>query len=144
MNTHHPDHRSPHPEEPIANLFKLIDVCNACGRTFDAAGKFAANSGLRQLASRICQSLTRFRFELHEESRRVDTDGSGPRDHHSPSLKAAAALDRNCRESLDRTVEEYRAALETHMPAHTRAMIRRQNTELKAFREELDRLTLAA
>jgi len=114
-----------------------MDVCNRCEHLFDAAGKFASSVRMRQLAADIQSSVSRIGFELQKEVRRIEPD--------NPQLLGGAVmqsieaenLENKSRHCLQETLDEYRAAIESRVPPHARAMMRRQYCELNQFYEVL-------
>src|SRR6476660_2450160 len=121
-----------------------MDVCNRCERIFDAAGKFASNVRMRQLAADIHSSVTRIGFELQKELRRIEPEGSGQLISSVMQSIEPDDLVNSSRTCLEKTLDEYRNAIESRVPAHARAMMRRQYCELNQFYEELTQSPEAA
>jgi len=121
-----------------------MDVCNRCERTFDAAGKFATNVRMRQLAADIHSSVTRIGFELQKELRRIEPEGSRPLISSVMQSIEPDNLESSSRACLEKTLDEYRHAIESRVPAHARAMMRRQYCELTQFYEEMTQSPEAA
>ncbi len=114
-----------------------MDVCNRCERLFDAAGKFASSVRMRQLAGDIQSSVSRIGFELQKELRRIAPETTHPVIGNVVQSIEADNLENTSRAYLQKTLDEYRAAIESRIPPHARAMMRRQYCELHQHYEVL-------
>jgi hypothetical protein len=125
-------------KEAVAKIFKLIDVCKRCVRAFDGAAQFAANTEVRDLITRISQTVAGYEFELQTELRRIEAEdlesGAG-----SPQTNFDGA-EPKCRRNLEVVLNAYRSVLRTQLPPHARAMVRRQCRAIDAFYKQWSQL----
>jgi hypothetical protein len=126
-------------KEAVAKIFKLIDVCKRCVRAFDAAAQFAANMEVRDLITRISQTVSGYQAELQSEVRRIEAEDS----QNGVGNAAQSGFDASepkCRRDLEVVLNEYRSILRSQLPPHARAMVRRQCRAIDAFYKQWSRL----
>jgi hypothetical protein len=141
-NTENPVRMPLHRGEPVTNIFKLMDICKLSEQVFDAAGKFASNSEVRNLIDRIRQTIAQYEFELRTELGRMDVaDVNTLRSALQPEGRQTQ---QNWKQSLETMLREYRYVLKSQLPAHARAMLKRQFLQLDQFHQDLTRLSQAA
>src|SRR5438105_4389742 len=98
--------------ESIKRVAKLIDTVHRCAQVpgFEA---------------RMQQQVERFEFELRTELQRLG----------GPDMQAAdhAFAGTNLKAAVSAVLENYHQALNTNLPAHTRAMLTRQAEQFTSF-----------
>jgi hypothetical protein len=132
-----------HRAEPTTNVIKLMDACGRCERLFASIGKYASKPELRELGNDVKEALFQFRFELQKELVRLHANLPSA-SAESPDAVPPNELVVTSRLNLEQTLATYRTVLRAHMPAHSRAMIRRQCSRLEEFEQALERLARAA
>jgi hypothetical protein len=130
-------------KEAVAKIFKLIDVCKRCVRAFDAAAQFAANTEVRDLITRISQTVAEYQAELQSEVRRIEAEDS-QNGVGNPSRSGLDGAEPKCRRDLEVVLHEYRSVLRSQLPPHARAMVRRQCRAIDAFYKQWSRLSQPA
>ncbi len=121
-----------------------MDACNRSARIFDSVGKFTSKVELRDLSARIREAITQFGFELEKELRRMDLSAERRKLGILLQTVEGGDLHETSIRSIESTLAAYRTVLDSNMPAHSRAMIRRQDTQLRALHHELCRISRAA
>lgn len=130
--------------EPITSIFKLVDTCNQCSQLFRVGAASVADPTFRQSADKIRQKLDLFGFELQTESRRLGGDEFGG-SRYDPIPDDADILTLRCEISLQLVLDHYQQALNaSNLPAHARAMIKRQYFDLQQLYEDVVALRRAA
>jgi hypothetical protein len=126
-------------KETVAKIFKLIDVCKRCVRAFDAAAQFAANTEVRDLTTKISQTVAGYQLELQREVRRIEAEDleNALANAAQSNFDGAHPKDRR---DLEVVLNEYRSVLRTQLPPHARAMVRRQCRAIDSFYKQWSRL----
>lgn len=130
--------------EPIVNISKLVDACSQCSQLFRVGAATVADPGFRHSADRIRHKLDQFAFELQTESRRLGGGEFGP-SRYEPIPDDADILTLRCEISLQLVLDQYQQTLNaSNLPAHARAMIKRQYFDLQTLYESVVALRRAA
>lgn len=130
--------------ESITSIFKLVDACNQCSQLFRVAAVSGADSVFQDNANQIRHKLDQFGFELQTETRRIGGgDDFGP-SRYEPIPDDADILTLRCEISLQLILDQYQQALNTNLPAHARAMVKRQYFEIQNAYENMVSLRRAA
>ena len=124
--------------ERVASIFKLVDACHRCGLAFRVASDQIANAVFRHYADELRQMMDRFSFELLTEIRRIDGGDFGPARSYVEPVENPDALQGRCNAALRDVEETYEEILRDHLPAHARAMIKRQSQQ---FSQMISRFT---
>ena len=115
--------------ERVAKIFKLADACNRCGTAFRVASDKVTDVAFRHYADELRQLLDRCIFELLTEVSRIE-GGCPPRSYVETTYEADILKGR-CETVLHETIRAYENIIDNHIPAHARAMIKRQAQLLK-------------
>jgi uncharacterized protein (TIGR02284 family) len=130
-------------EEVISTLNNLIETCRDGQNGFQTAAEGVQRSELKTLFHTYSQQRARFVGELQDEVRRL---GGDPEDSGSVAatlhrgwidIKAVVtgrddgAILSECERGEDVAVANYRAALDTDLPANVRSVVERQFGEVK-------------
>jgi uncharacterized protein (TIGR02284 family) len=130
-------------EEVISTLNNLIETCRDGQNGFQTAAEGVRRSELKTLFHSYSQQRARFVGELQDEVRRL---GGDPEDTGSVAatlhrgwidIKSAVtgqddgAILSECERGEDSAVANYRAALDTDLPANVRTIVERQFGEVK-------------
>jgi len=105
-------------EESIQRFLKLIDACNECSRSL-------RSSSLGQPTERIATKLDQFGFELQTELRRLG------------ACEIPAALQVPPGPDCESLLAQYQDTLSHTSSAHARAMLTRQQQEIRDALREL-------
>ena len=117
--------------ENVARIFKVVDACNRCGLAFRIASERITNDPFRHFADELRQMLDRFSFELLTEIHRTDGGDFGPPRSYVDATNDADILRGRCESALQDMIGDYDESMVHHIPAHARAMIKRQGQLLK-------------
>lgn len=129
--------------EVISTLNNLIETCRDGEEGFRTAAEGVKRAELRELFQDYARQRAGFAGELQDEVRRLggepEREGSLVASLHRGWMGLRAALEggddraivSECGRGEDLALAAYRAALDTDMPASTRAMIERQFAEIK-------------
>jgi hypothetical protein len=123
--------------EAVTNILKLMDACKRCERILDAAEKFAGRQQLRQKAGEIRLAVARYEYELYSEIQRIDPEHQVAALRNLVQAVESDELIDTCKRNLEVALQKYRVVLNSQLPAHARAMIARQFSELERFCQEL-------
>ncbi|MDQ3804397.1 MAG: PA2169 family four-helix-bundle protein [Acidobacteriota bacterium] len=142
--------------EVISALNDLIATCRDGQDGFQTAADAIRSGDLKQLFREYSQQRARFVGELQQEVRRL---GGDPEDSGSVAaslhrgwmgLKSVitgaddSAILAECERGEDSAVANYRAALNTDLPAHVRALVERQFSEVKQAHDRVRSLEKAS
>lgn len=117
-----------HPAEPGTNIVKLIEHGRRISHAFSAASAQSGSPEFCQTADKIRQLLDQCVFELQTELRRMNI-----RDVASGDLVPAGG---RCDDGLQALIAEYAVTVESHVPPHARAMLKRHQSHLmQAFED---------
>jgi len=108
-------------------------MCNQSERIFADAIQSSASNDFRSFAGRIRQLLNECGFQLRIEIQRISTECNGVWLVDDRVISRGAG----CRSVLSNLLEGYRGVLRSHIPPHTRAMIKRQYQQLQRLCDEL-------
>ena len=117
--------------ERVATIFNLVDACNRCGLAFRLASERIANVAFSHYAGELRQILDRFSFELLTETRRIDGGDFGPPRAYTETTDEPNELRDRCDSTFREMMDAYATAGKSSLPAHARAMIKRQSTALE-------------
>jgi hypothetical protein len=121
--------------EPLRAISKLVDACNQCSELLLLGSVSTAEPAFHDFAQNLHMKFEQFRFELQTEIRRlggVNPDAFRP----EPVPDDSDILAVRTEISLQLALDNYQHALNTTLPAHARAMIKRQYTDIEqAYRE---------
>ena len=136
-------------EGVISTLNNLIETCRDGQNGFQTAAEGVERSELKTLFHGYSQQRARFVGELQDEVRRL---GGDPEDSGSVAatlhrgwmdIKAAVtgkddgAILSECERGEDVAVSNYRAALDTDLPANIRSVVERQFGEVKEAHDRI-------
>ncbi len=136
-------------EEVISTLNNLIETCRDGQNGFQTAAEGVRRSELKTLFHSYSQQRARFVGELQDEVRRL---GGDPEDTGSVAatlhrgwidIKSAVtgqddgAILSECERGEDSAVANYRAALDTDLPANVRTLVERQFGEVKEAHDRI-------
>ncbi|HEU4596148.1 MAG TPA: PA2169 family four-helix-bundle protein [Pyrinomonadaceae bacterium] len=136
-------------EEVISTLNNLIETCRDGQNGFQTAAEGVEGSDLKMLFHSYSQQRARFVGELQDEVRRLGGDpentGSVAATLHRGwiDIKAAVtgqddgAVLSECERGEDSAVANYRAALDTDLPANVRSLVERQFGEVKQAHDRI-------
>src|SRR5688572_30264124 len=113
--------------ERVARIFNLVDACNRCGLAFRLASERIANAAFRKYSLQVRQVLDRFSFELLAEIRRIDGGDFGPPRSYVEMSEEPDGLRTRCVSTFQEMMAAYAAADNSPLPAHARAMLKRQS-----------------
>jgi hypothetical protein len=129
--------------EPVRAIHGLVDACNQCSELLLLGSVSTAEPAFRQLAQALHWKFDQFRFELQTEIRRLG--GANPdslRPEPLPENSDIAPM--RAEISLQLALDNYQQALNGVLPAHARAMIKRQCNDIEQAYRELVSLHRAA
>jgi hypothetical protein len=128
----------------LRNIFNLIDSCNQASVALRIAAEQLDNEEFGTFVRKTCQMLDLFSYELHTEiQRNEDSELRVPRSYHEETLHPDLLISR-CIELLQATFDLYDSAIASRLTAHSRAMLRRQQLEIKEAYEQLTQLQRVA
>src|SRR5687768_12284535 len=118
--------------ERVAKIFNLVDACNRLGLAFRIASEHITSDEFRLYSDQLRHMLDRFTFELLAEVHRIDGGDFGPpRSYEDGVAVSETQLRAHCEAALTEAIDLYDETLVNHLPAHARAMIKRQLQQLK-------------
>jgi hypothetical protein len=118
--------------ERVAKIFKLVDACNRLGLAFRIASDHITSDDFRHYSDELRHMVDRFTFELLAEVHRIDGGDFGPpRSYEDGVAESEGQLRAHCEWALREAIDLYDETLADHLPAHARAMIKRQVQQLK-------------
>jgi hypothetical protein len=120
--------------EPIKQIVKLVDAINHCSQLFGVAAETQADTVFQQFATKMRTKVEQFGFELRTELARLAAEVTPS--YHRP--------ERTLQASLELVMQSYRAALNTNLRAHARAMLTRQSEQMQKAYEEFVSIHRAA
>ena len=136
-------------EEVISTLNNLIETCRDGQNGFQTAAEGVQRSELKTLFHGYSQQRARFVGELQDEVRRLggepERTGSLVASLHRGWMGLRAALEggddravvAECERGEDVAVANYRAALDTDLPANVRSVVERQFGEVKKAHDQV-------
>jgi hypothetical protein len=117
-------------------ISKLVEACKQCSDLFRVGTANDDNPAFRQFAKETVEKLDQFGFELQTEIRRLGSEKLIP--PHSESIpQDSEILALRSEISLQLALDMYEQALNTTIPSHARAMIKRQYFEIQQACEQL-------
>src|SRR2546425_3569219 len=116
-----------HTVERLKVILRLVNSQTHSGCVFRTRSATAANAAYKELLEQIARELDQFTFEIRTEIRRAgETDSNifqfketGNESEHESEVEA-----------LQATLDSYEEAISSTANAHTRAMLKRQKSEL--------------
>jgi len=111
-------------------ILRLVYSQMHSGSVFRGKSEMASDAAYKELLELIARELDQFMFEIGAEIRR-----SGETDHNILQLREAGNGSEV--EALQATLDSYEEAISSTANAHTRAMLRRQRSELQQAYERL-------
>jgi hypothetical protein len=126
-------------------LSKLVDACNRCSTVFRIATERLRDKRFEDFSEQLRQTLDRFVFELQKESRRLGAAEADYLNTYELQIKTTnpAQLRVQASSELQHAVEGYDFLLESGLPGHARAMMRRQRQALTELQRDFEHLTAA-
>ncbi|PYS11719.1 MAG: hypothetical protein DMG15_17015 [Acidobacteria bacterium] len=118
--------------ETTQMLLKLIDACTECRQIFHAESSAWTNAVQRHTIEKVQQKLDQFGIELRSEIRRLG-------DHDDLGIFPFETLRRYSGDvAFGRVLDRYQQALNSRLTPHSRAMLKRQYSDLRQAYQELD------
>ena len=129
--------------EPLRVISRLVDTCSQSSELLLLGSVSTAESTFRKLAQELHRKFDQFRFELQTEMRRLGGSSADaflpePVPDDSDIVAVRAEI------SLQLALDTYQQALNSALPAHARAMIKRQYGDIEQAYRELVSLHRAA
>ncbi|HVF56909.1 MAG TPA: PA2169 family four-helix-bundle protein [Pyrinomonadaceae bacterium] len=143
-------------EDVISTLNNLIETCKDGQNGFQTAAEGITNGELKTLFHVYAQQRSQFAGELQDEVRRLGGDpenaGSVAATLHRGWINIKSTVTgqnegsilSECERGEDAAVGNYRAALETDMPANIRSIVERQFTQVKDAHDRIRSLERAS
>ncbi len=116
--------------ERLNVILRLVYSQMHSGSVFRTKSETASDAAYKELLEQIARELDQFTFEIRTEIRRA-----GDTDHNIFQLKEAGNDSEV--EALQATLDSYEEAIRGTANAHTRAMLKRQQSELQQAYERL-------
>lgn len=143
-------------DDVISTLNNLIETCKDGQNGFETAAGGVTNGELKTLFHTYAQQRSQFAGELQDEVRRLGGDpekeGSVAASLHRGWINMKSVVTgqdessilSECERGEDAAVSNYSAALDTDLPAHIRAVVERQLTQVKDAHERVRSLEKAS
>jgi len=125
-------------ETAILTIANLVGICHRCEQVFGEAVYFDACIEFRGGVGRVRQLLHQFGFQLRAELQRIDLGETGT----FPITPDENTDFSNCESTLRHVLKNYQEVLDGRLPAHTRALVKRQYVELQQLFQELSSFVL--
>ena len=116
--------------ERLKVILRLVYSQMHSGCVFRTKSETASDAAYKELLEKIARELDQFMFEIRTEIRRA-----GETDHNISQLREPG--NESEVEALQATLGSYEEAIRNTASAHTRAMLKRQQPELRQAYERL-------